>query len=100
MARRILTLALLLPGLLISSVSGLAAPRIAIIIDDLGYSRQQGQAIIDLPAPVACAVIPFSPHGRRLAERASLAGGSAGAHAYGHARPPKTRPRWPAKWNG
>ncbi len=74
MARRILTLALLLPGLLISSVSGLAAPRIAIIIDDLGYSRQQGQAIIDLPAPVACAVIPFSPHGRRLAERASLAG--------------------------
>lgn len=73
MAGRLLALGLLLPGLLLSA-SALATPRIAIIIDDLGYSRQQGQAIVDLPAPVTCAVIPFSPHGRRLAERASLAG--------------------------
>ena len=50
------------------------APRIAIIIDDLGYSRQYGQAIVDLPAAVTCAVIPFSPHGQRLARRASQAG--------------------------
>ncbi|MEQ3635468.1 divergent polysaccharide deacetylase family protein [Alcanivorax sp.] len=74
MAKRRLALGLLLVGLLIISVRSLATPRIAIIIDDLGYSRQQGQAIIDLPAPVTCAVIPFSPHGRRLAERASLVG--------------------------
>ena len=73
MAGRLLALGLLLPGLLLSA-SALAAPRIAIIIDDLGYSRQHGQAIVDLPAPVTCAVIPFSPHARRLAERASLAG--------------------------
>ena len=51
-----------------------ASPRIAIIIDDLGYSYSRGKAITDLPADVTCAVIPFSPHGSRLAERASLAG--------------------------
>ena len=73
MTGRLLALGWLLPGLLLSA-SALAAPRIAIIIDDLGYSRQHGQAIVDLPAPVTCAVIPFSPHARRLAERASLAG--------------------------
>ena len=60
MTGRLLALGLLLPGLLLSA-SALAAPRIAIII-------------VDLPAPVTCAVIPFSPHARRLAERASLAG--------------------------
>ncbi|MQX52720.1 divergent polysaccharide deacetylase family protein [Alcanivorax sediminis] len=49
-------------------------PRIAIIIDDLGYSSRHGQAIVDLPAAVTCAVIPFSPHGQRLARRASQAG--------------------------
>lgn len=49
-------------------------PRIAIIIDDLGYHRQHGLAIVDLPAAITCAVIPHTPHGRRLAERASLAG--------------------------
>ena len=59
MVGRLLGLGLLLPGLLLSA-SALAAPRIAIIIDDLGYSRQRGQAIVDLPAPVTCAVIPFS----------------------------------------
>ena len=73
MTGRLLALGWLLLGLLLSA-SALAAPRIAIIIDDLGYSRQHGQAIVDLPAPVTCAVIPFSPHARRLAERASLAG--------------------------
>ena len=57
-------------GLWLISASALAQPRIAIIIDDLGYSSGRGQAITDLPAAVTCAVIPFSPHGRRLAERA------------------------------
>ncbi|MED5389710.1 MAG: divergent polysaccharide deacetylase family protein [Pseudomonadota bacterium] len=62
-------------GLLLTlSHAAAQAPRIAIIIDDLGYHRLHGQAIADLPAAVTCAVIPYSPHGRRLAERASLAG--------------------------
>lgn len=51
-----------------------AAPRIAIIIDDLGYHRARGEAIVDLPAPVTCAVIPETPFGPRLAERAASLG--------------------------
>ncbi|MZR62610.1 divergent polysaccharide deacetylase family protein [Alcanivorax sp. DP30] len=57
-----------------ANVANAAQPRIAIIIDDLGYNRQHGQSIVDLPAAVTCAVIPFSPHGQRLARRASQAG--------------------------
>lgn len=61
-------------ALLLAAATAAAQPRIAIIIDDLGYHRQNGQAITDLPAPITCAVIPYSPHGRKLAERASRAG--------------------------
>lgn len=49
-------------------------PRIAIIIDDLGYHRQRGEAIIALPGAVTCAVIPQSPHAPALARRAQQAG--------------------------
>lgn len=49
-------------------------PRIAIIIDDLGYGWPAGVRSIALPGPVACAVLPGTPHGARLAERAHRAG--------------------------
>ncbi|EKF75412.1 hypothetical protein A11A3_03609 [Alcanivorax hongdengensis A-11-3] len=48
-----------------------AQPRIAIIIDDLGYSLHHGEAITALPAAITCAVIPSAPHGPMLARRAS-----------------------------
>ena len=41
--------------------------RIAIIIDDLGYALAAGQRAIDLPGPVAYAVLPGTPRGRQLA---------------------------------
>lgn len=46
-------------------------PRIAIIIDDLGYHRTRGEAIVDLPGDVTCAIIPETPYGPRLASRAA-----------------------------
>jgi polysaccharide deacetylase 2 family uncharacterized protein YibQ len=49
-------------------------PRIAIIIDDLGYARTAGERSIRLPGPVACAVLPGTPHGARLARLAHAAG--------------------------
>ncbi|MCK0153625.1 divergent polysaccharide deacetylase family protein [Alcanivorax sp. S6407] len=83
---RIILLALALWG----SAANAGQPRIAIIIDDLGYSRQHGQAIVDLPAAVTCAVIPFSPHGQRLARQASQQGKEVLIHmpmaAHQHAR--------------
>lgn len=73
MAKPLARIALLALALLATGASA-GQPRIAIIIDDLGYSRQHGQAIVDLPAAVTCAVIPFSPHGQRLARQASQKG--------------------------
>lgn len=43
------------------------APRIAIIIDDLGYQIEAGLRAIELPGPVSYAVLPATPNGRVLA---------------------------------
>lgn len=42
-------------------------PRIAIIIDDLGYELAAGRRAIDLPGPLAFAVLPGTPKGELLA---------------------------------
>ena len=49
-------------------------PRIAIIIDDLGYQRTAGRRAVALPGPVACAVLPLTPRAAELAEAAHAAG--------------------------
>ena len=46
------------------------SPRIAIIIDDIGYRFDEGRELIELPYPLTFAFIPFSPYGARLAELA------------------------------
>ena len=51
-----------------------AAPRIAIIIDDIGHSLVKGERVIALPAPVTLAVLPFTPYTAALAVRARDAG--------------------------
>ena len=45
-------------------------PRIAIIIDDLGYQMEVGHRSINLPGPVACAILPSTPRATQLAEAA------------------------------
>ena len=49
-------------------------PRVAIIIDDLGYQLEAGRRAIALPGPVAYAVLPGTPRGRLLAETAHESG--------------------------
>ncbi|MEX0706752.1 MAG: divergent polysaccharide deacetylase family protein [Woeseia sp.] len=49
-------------------------PRIAIIIDDLGYAEAAGRRAIHLPGPVSVAVLPETPSGRALAELARSQG--------------------------
>jgi polysaccharide deacetylase 2 family uncharacterized protein YibQ len=46
------------------------APRIAIIIDDLGYHLGAGQRAIALPGPVVCAILPGTPVAASLARDA------------------------------
>jgi len=44
-------------------------PRIAIIIDDIGYDRKVALALCDLNSDITFSVLPFSPFGRRIAEK-------------------------------
>lgn len=68
MSHRQLLLAALLT---LAAQAGMAAPaRIAIIIDDLGYTLEAGHRAIDLPGPVAYAILPDTPRGRSLARAA------------------------------
>jgi polysaccharide deacetylase 2 family uncharacterized protein YibQ len=58
--------------LLLTSPGGAnVPPRIAIIIDDLGYQLEAGRRAIDLPGPLAYAILPGTPRGRILAELAN-----------------------------
>jgi uncharacterized protein len=49
-------------------------PRLALIIDDLGYSLDSGRRAIALPGPLTVAVLPFTPNGTALSELAAAAG--------------------------
>jgi len=51
-----------------------AAPRVAIIIDDLGYQLDAGQRALALPGRVSYAVLPHTPSGTDLARRAAALG--------------------------
>jgi polysaccharide deacetylase 2 family uncharacterized protein YibQ len=60
--------------LLVAQSAAAPLPRIAIIIDDLGYQLEAGRRAIDLPGPLAFAVLPGTPQGRRLAQIANERG--------------------------
>lgn len=66
----------LLPSLTssISRAAGSGKPRIAIILDDFGYQLAAGRRGVNLPGPVACAVLPQTPRAELLAEAAHAAG--------------------------
>jgi polysaccharide deacetylase 2 family uncharacterized protein YibQ len=56
--------------LLASQSFAQSAPRIAIIIDDLGYHLAAGHRAVALPGPVVCAILPGTPRAAHLANAA------------------------------
>jgi uncharacterized protein len=64
---------------------------IALVIDDIGYQKSEGEATIALPGKVTVAVIPFSPHSKLLAELAFRQGQEVMVHAP---MQPKQLKRW------
>ena len=56
--------------LFLSGAAAADSHRVAIIIDDLGYSLTNGKRAIRLPGPVAFSFLPGSPRARALAEHA------------------------------
>ncbi len=71
-ASRLCLLALL--ALLASGSAAISQPRIAIIIDDLGYRLDAGQRAIGLPGPISFAVLPGTPRAQTLATAAFESG--------------------------
>jgi polysaccharide deacetylase 2 family uncharacterized protein YibQ len=57
-----------------SAVTATPGGRIALIIDDLGYSLRQGRRSIGLPGAVTCSILPGAPHAQQLAQQAKDAG--------------------------
>ncbi|MEN1727438.1 MAG: divergent polysaccharide deacetylase family protein [Pseudomonadota bacterium] len=55
-------------------------PRIAIVIDDVGYQWHLDQRAMDLEGPVALGIIPESPHAYQLARRAEARDREVWAH--------------------
>ncbi len=77
-------------ALLLILAGGSAAttePRIAIIIDDLGYRLKAGQRAIRLPGPVSVAVLPGAPRTEVLARAAHANGKEVLLHLPLQARP-------------
>ncbi len=58
-----------------------AQARLAIIIDDIGYNHALGKRSADLNGDFTLAVLPFTPHGIELAQRAHQRGKEIMLHA-------------------
>lgn len=57
------------------------APKIAIIIDDIGYNLPQGRIAARFPAPLTLAVLPHAPNSHSLAKLGHLHGKEIMLHA-------------------
>ncbi len=55
-------------------------PRVAIIIDDLGYDLQMAERFLDIKATLTYAILPHSPYARQIANAASLNGSEVMLH--------------------
>jgi polysaccharide deacetylase 2 family uncharacterized protein YibQ len=82
---RICSLALLI--LLASGSAATSPPRIAIIIDDLGYRLDAGRRAIELPGPISFSFLPGSPRARALAIQAFESGKEVLLHLPLQAKP-------------
>lgn len=49
-------------------------PRVAIIIDDCGYSLLRDLRFVKLPIPITLSILPLTPHGKEVAAAALAAG--------------------------
>jgi polysaccharide deacetylase 2 family uncharacterized protein YibQ len=54
---------------------------LVLIIDDIGHQLTNGRAAVDLPGKLNIAILPYTPHGKSLAERAHRLGKEVLLHA-------------------
>ncbi|PHM72734.1 divergent polysaccharide deacetylase family protein [Xenorhabdus kozodoii] len=68
-AQALLPWSLLFLTLLLLTLKAQAA-RLAIVIDDVGYRVSEDNQILQMPVAVSIAILPNSPYGRKMAEKA------------------------------
>ena len=61
-------------GAIRNNEGGAAEPRLAVIIDDLGYEIPAAERLLALPYPLTLAVLPNLPHSRAVANMARARG--------------------------
>lgn len=61
-------------SLLIMGIIQASAAKLAIVIDDFGYRTKEDNQILALPTPVTIAILPDSPHGQLVANKAHQQG--------------------------
>lgn len=49
-------------------------PRLAIVIDDVGYNLHRAHEIMDLPVELTLGMLPYAPYAQQIAERAHSTG--------------------------
>lgn len=69
------------PADLLVDTTVLSRNRLVIILDDIGNNAEAGERAVNLPGAVTYAVLPFTPHGRMLANMAHEAGKQVMLHA-------------------
>jgi uncharacterized protein len=55
-------------------------PKVAIIIDDCGYSEERCKVFLQLPIPITLSILPMTPYGKQLEADALAAGKSVMLH--------------------
>jgi uncharacterized protein len=58
----------------LSAATPVVHPVVAIIIDDLGNTLEEGRRAVELPGPVACAILPYTKYSVSLADQAHDSG--------------------------
>jgi hypothetical protein len=69
----LLPLAIYAAGVAADDVAPTHPALIAIVIDDLGNSREEGRRVVALPGPVACSILPHTIDGPEIADHAQAA---------------------------
>ena len=67
-------------------------PKVAIIIDDCGYSEDRCKQFLTLPIPITIAILPLSPHGEQIEDDARAAGKSVMLHLPMEPESPQIKP--------